>query len=733
MPFPTGPTLLHDYPDLVESQVRLFNFQASSLAVVQESSNGERKSFNEKRFFFADSTMFGIFPFTFVAGDRDRPLSGPGLVVITRSTAKRYFDSSDPIGKVFKFEGKYDLTVTAVIEDIPDNTHFQFDFLASFASLQYLFEKGIPETNWYWNPVWTYVRLKSGIDPDAVNKQMSFFVNKYYHPSLRDEAEIALQPVTDIYLLSRSDYEIGTMSDIRYVYIFSFVSLAVLLMACINFINLTTAHSAERFKEIGMRKVMGAQRRNLVFQFISESILMVCFAALAALLLTAGILPFLNNLTSKHLSILSLGEPAYMIQFVAAILVSGLLAGSYPAFILSRKQAVDVLKPNSGKYSGNIMLRRMLVVFQFIVAVVFVSGSILTYRQIAYVQSAKLGFDGEQILVLPVQRLSIVPQYQSFKDVLLTNSNVVSVSTSNVIVGRDFQSSNYKKEGEDDMKLYPCLFVRNDFVSTLGIKMLAGRDFDEDMTAPGYQAVINKSFASAFGWEDPTDAVGQVIDGTLEGKIEITGVTEDFHFASLKQSIAPLIMMRCDLVPRHRDFFTRFVLIRVKPGNFKETLAFVQERWEQVVSESPFDYFFLDDDLDQLYKAEEKFNTISVIFSGVAICIGTLGLFGLAAFAVRKRRKEISIRRVLGASVNAILSLLSRDFLVLIFISALIGIPLSWYLMTRWLDGFAFRIEIGPLAFVVSVVSLLVVTVLTIGMTTVRASKANPVDSLRTE
>jgi putative ABC transport system permease protein len=436
-------------------------------------------------------------------------------------------------------------------------------------------------------------------------------------------------------------------------------------------------------------------------------------------------------ITGKSLSIWTLMQPGYLVKFVGAIVVTGLLAGSYPAFVLSRHQAVDVLKPNTGKYKGNILLRKMLVVVQFTIAMVFISGSILAFRQVDYMQSARLGFEGDQILVLPVQRLSIVPRYESFKKMLQTNSNVLNVSTANVIVGREYQASNYKKEGDDDMTMFPCLFVRNDFAKTMGIPLLAGRDFSEEMTTPGYQAMINRSLAVQLGWKDPEEAVGQILDGTLEGKIEITGVTDDFHYASLKESVGPLIMLRSDMVDKHRDFFTRFVMVRIKGKDLESTVDFARSKWNELVAEAPFDYFFLDDNLDRLYKAEEKFNELGFIFSVVAISIGALGLFGLAAFAVRKRRKEISIRRVLGASVRSILVLLGSDFILLIVISSVIGIPLCWYLMSKWLEGFAFRIEIGPAAFVAGVLALLAMTAITIGFTTARSAGANPVDSLR--
>lgn len=429
---------------------------------------------------------------------------------------------------------------------------------------------------------------------------------------------------------------------------------------------------------------------------------------------------------------MTLLQPTYMVQFGIGVVLLGLISGIYPAFILSGYQAAHVLKPNTGKFSGNILLRKSLVVFQFVISLIFVSGSLIAYRQIDYMRTAKLGFEGDQILMLPVQRLSIVPKYESFKEVLLTNTNISSVTTANVIVGRDYQSSNYKKEGDDDMTLYPCLYVRNDFATTMGVNLLAGSDFTSEVTAPEFHAIINQSFAKTFGWENPEDAIGQIIDGTLEGKIRITGVSDDFHFASLKQAIGPMIMIRCDYA-KSRDFFTRFVMVRIKSTDLQETLDFINAQWKGFVTESPFDYFFLDDDLNKLYKAEEKFTVISSVFSIIAICIGTLGLFGLASFAVRKRRKEISIRRILGASVNTILTLLTWDFGVLILISAILGIPLSWLLMNEWLNGFAFHVEIGVLGFMMSVGTILIITLATISFITLKATRANPVDSLRTE
>jgi putative ABC transport system permease protein len=332
---------------------------------------------------------------------------------------------------------------------------------------------------------------------------------------------------------------------------------------------------------------------------------------------------------------------------------------------------------------------------------------------------------------VPVQRSSLLPKFDSFKEVLLQNTNITQVTGCHAIVGRDFQTSNYKKQGADDMVTYPLLLARYDFLKTMGVKLLAGHDFAKEFTEPGFKAIINRTMSESMGWKNPEDALGQVLDAALEGKVTIVGVCENFHYTSLKQTIGPLIIVAAekDLA----DFFTNFLLVRIKPQNLPETIDFMRKQWKEFVAESAFEYFFLDEKLDQIYKTEEKFNRIITLFSVLAIGIGAMGLFGLAAFSVQKRKKEISIRKVNGASTNSIFSLLSRDFFFLILIAGIMGIPLSWYLINQWLNGFAYRVEIGASEFIFSIGIILLIAVVTISFQVFKAATGNPVESLRSE
>jgi len=733
LPFPTTTTMQHDYPDFIVAQTRLFNFQASTLPITYEDES-IRKSFNEPRFFFADSTFFDVFEFPFIHGSSTKALVAPGTVVITRTTAIRYFGESDAVGKVLKFEGKYDLTITGVIEDVPDNTHIKFDFVASFISLNSLFEKGIPENNWYWNPVWAYILLKDTRDRTELEKQMPFFVDKYYHPSLKGKVGLALQPIEDIYLYSKSEYEIGEKSDAKYIYIFSIVGFSILIMAAINFINLTTAQASVRFKEIGVKKILGAQRGNLIVQFLAESFLLILISAFLAIVCSVLALPLLNQLTGKNLTFLALLDSKVLGPYAVLTLGMAIISGCYPAFLLSSRQIITVLKPGTAKSSANAWLRKGLVIFQFVLAIVFISGTLIIYKQIEFMRNKKLGFDSEQILMLPVQRLSIVPKYETFKDKLLTYRNIVSVSSANTIVGKNFQSSNYKKEGESDdaLTLRPCLFVRNDFISTMGVKMLAGHDFLQDKTTIESFAIINRSLAAEWGWNNPDDAIGQVLQGTLEGKITIQGVVEDFHFAPLKDAIGPLMIIRADGT-KWEDFFTRFIMVRIQGESMVSTLDLLSKEWTSMVVESPFDYFFLNDNLQQSYQAEERFNKIITVFSILAIIISMLGLLGLASFSVHRRTKEVSIRKVLGASIPSLLVMLSRDFMKLIVVASGVAVPLSIYLSNDWLNTFAYRIELNATSFVVSIAVLGLIAFLTIVYVITKAARVNPAETLRNE
>jgi putative ABC transport system permease protein len=728
LPFPTGPTLQNDFSEYVEEYVRLFNFQASTLSIVYDEGS-RHAAYNEPRFFFADSAYFNVFDHNFISGNPANALYGPGVVVVTESTALRYFGTTDAIGKIVRFEGKYDLTVNGVIEDVPSNSHFKFDFIASFASLPAL-GFAIPEKNWYWNPVWTYVLLRENTQRSQVQDHLANFVQKYYHPSLKDETELSLQPLTDIYLYSRSEYEIGPMSDSKYIKVFSIVAVVILLIALINFVNLSTARATDRFKEVGVRKVTGASNRRLLFQYLTESVFISMLSFVLACILTVGSIPLVNKLADKTFSISEIFEPTLLLAGLAITFFTGLCSGLYPAIYLSSLNPSRVLKSGQSKASGSA-LRKVLTVFQFGVSVVLVIMAFVIFRQTEFMKNSSLGFDKEHVIVLPVQRLSIVPNYESFKKQILANSSIVGVSTTNTLLGKETQASNYKKKEDTDMSLYPCLFVRNDFAATMGIKLIAGSDFSEDVTAPGYYGIVNSSLCKALGWE-PADAIGKKIDGTVEGEITITGVSEDFHYAPLKQAIGPMIMLRTDLT-KHKDFFTNFVMVRVQGSNLPESIAFLKDMWTRNVPESPFDYFFLDEKLNTVYKQEDKVNRIVNVFSFFALVIACLGLYGLAVFSFRTRKKEVAVRKVMGASGSSIAGLFAMDFMKLVLVGFVVGSGLAIYLTGEWLEDFAYKVPVSPWLFVVCLVLISAVALGTIMVQTMRAVMTNPATVLRNE
>ncbi len=732
LPFPVTTTLQHEFPDLVKTQTRLFNFQASTLAITYESPE-DKKAFNEPHFFFADSTFFDVFGFRLIEGDKQAALYGPGKVVLTESTARRYFGTAPAVGKTLKFEGKYDLLITGVMADIPRNTHFKMDFVASFHSLNHLFEKGIPEMNWYWNPVWGYVVLNDPAQKELLGSQLKSFADKYYHPSLKGKVSLALQPIDRIYLHSKSAYEIAPMSDVKYSEIFSLAAIAILIMACINFVNLSTAQSAQRFKEIGVRKIAGASRTAVAFQFFAESFIVVLLSALLAVLTVVVALPWLNNLTGKSLNLADVAQPAVITAYIGIVVIVAVCAGAYPSIVLSRKQILVTLKPGLPGSSSWPWLRSSLVVLQFFLAIVFISGTLIVFGQIQFMRDKKLGFHSEEIIVLPVQRLSVVPKYETFKERLLTYPGIVSVSAVNTIPGREFQSSNYKKQGDadDELTLKPCLYVRNDFAKTMGISMVAGEEFSDDITSTGFHAIINRTMATEYGWSNPEDAIGQVLVGTLEGPITVKGVVENFHFAPLTAEIGPLIIVRGDKT-QWDEFFTNYIMIRFR-GDIESCLAFLNKEWTTMVAESPFDFFFLNDRLQQNYVSETRFNSVVTVFSMVSIVISMLGLLGLASFTIARRLKEVSIRKVLGASVSTLLVLLAKDFIKLILIAAVLAVPASLFLSRKWLSSFAYKIDIAPAYFIISILAVVVIAAMTIAFIVTRASRVNPAVTLRNE
>lgn len=738
-PFPAGPTLREDFPHLVSSSVRFFNLQAPSLAISYEPSNGEQRSFNERRFFFTDSTVFDVFSFDLLRGDENTALDRPGTVVLTRNAAQRYFGSEDPIGKTLMFEGQHPLEVTGLLAEPPRTSHFTFDFLASFSTLRSTVYAQNPQTleNWYWNPVWTYVQLKEDVSPETLEAQFPDFVQKYFPEQLKDQMHMYLQPLTDIHLYSNLDFEIAANSDITYVYIFSVIAIFVLLIACINFMSLATARSATRAKEVGLRKVSGAVRGQLIRQFLTESTLLSLVALILAVPLIDMLLPVLNNMSGKTIT-LNLAENWSLVGLLGLVTLGvGLISGLYPALYLSSYSPVQVLKGSSRTGTGtggtSALFRKGLVVAQFAISIALIAGTFIATWQLDHLRQARLGFDQEQVVMVPILRTSVASRYAAIKDELLQHTGVRSVTIAEDILGSKYQTQTFQPEGTTEPQQYMRMFVYDDALATFGIELLAGRDYSEERADEGLGIIINEAMVRHLGWGSPKEAIGRSMGDFGDTQARVIGVTENFHFASLHRPVGPFVLPRLPDNLGALNFFGRYLAIRIAPDDPQGALASIEETWNSFIPGTPFEYLFVDQEMDRLYRAEENLSRVAGAFSILALMIACLGLFGLAAYSAEQRVKEIGIRKVLGATVTNIVSLLSKDYLRLVAIGFVIAVPVSWYVMNRWLADFAYRIEINPLVFLMAGGLVLLVAILTVSWQAVKAAFMNPVNSLRNE
>jgi len=738
-PFPTGPTLSSDFPHLVSASVRFFNLQAPSLVISYEPPEGEVRSFNERRFFFADSTVFDIFSFDLLRGNERTALNRPGTVVLTRSAARRYFGNEDPIGKNLLFEDEYPLEVTGLLAEPPRNSHFTFDLLASFATLRNTVYAQNPQVleNWYWNPAWTYVLLEEGADPESLEAQFPGFVEKYWPEAIKEQAWLYLQPLTDIHLYSHLDYEIAANSDISYVYIFSVIAIFVLLIACINFMSLSTARSSIRAKEVGLRKVAGAFRGQLVVQFLVEAVLMALLALVLALPLIDQLLPVLNAMADKSITLNLAGNWSVAALLAALVLGVGVASGLYPALYLSSFQPARVLKGSSRTGTGSsglsVLFRKGLVVAQFSISVALIAGTFIAARQLDFLREARLGFDEEQVVMVPILRTSVSSRYDAIKDELLGDSHIRAVTISEDIIGSKYQTNTFQPEGTTEPTQFMRMFVHDDVIETFGIELLAGRDFSELRSADSLGLIINEAMVRHLGWGSPQEALGKSMGPFGDVERRVVGVTDNFHFSSLHRPVGPFVLSRLPDNRQMLNFFGRYLAVRIAPDDPQGALAAIENVWSRYVSDRPFEYLFVDQEIDRLYRSEENLSRVAGAFSVLAILIACLGLFGLATFSAERRVKEIGIRKVLGASMANIVSLLNREFLLLVAVGFVIAVPIAWFAMYTWLSDFAYRIEINPVVFLLAGGLALLVALGTVSWHSVRAALIDPVESLRSE
>ena len=711
-----GPALAKEFPEIA-GFVRFFH--PSWVDKWPVFVNG--RCFYEENLFFSDASIFEVFTFPLVRGDPETALKELNSIVLSEETARKYFGQEDPMGKVLTIDNRVEAKVTGVARNIPQNSHFRFDLLVSFASN--------PEkwalNNWRTHNFYTYVLFQKKSNPLEFGEKLVAFIQKHFGDVTSEK--LAVQPLTDIHLHSRNfQYEMAKNNgDAAYVYILSVAALFILLIACINFMNLTTARSAGRAKEVGLRKVIGADRKNLITQFLGESLILSFLAVLLALALVESFLPVVNHLTGKKMSLIQSDPILIGLSFVGLAALVGVLAGSYPAFFLSAFQPAKVLKGSLGAGSRGILFRRILVVTQFSISVVLVVGTLVISKQLRYCQKKNLGFVKENVVVLPVLDMQARANFQSLKNALLLNPEIINLTGSEAVPGRSVGMRGMLPEG-NSWNPRNSLFVSYVFFETYGIEIKEGRGFSLDFPSDrddGY--IVNEAAAEDFGWNSP---LGKrlIWRGDRNGKGYVIGVVRDFHYKSLHQAIEPLVIQ---LDPHACSY----VSIRIKTAHVLETMSSIQKTWQAVNPSRPFDYFFLDQNYDRLYRSEKRTGTLFGYFAFLALLISSLGLFGLASYAAEQRIKEMAVRKVLGASPTNIMNLLSQELVLWVLASNVIAWPVAHYAMSRWLQNFAFRTNIGLGTFILAAVSTLVIAFLPVSIQAFKAALANPVRALRYE
>ncbi len=727
---PMAPALENDFPEIIHT-VRFFPFKPA----VQF---GSDKKFQEDAFFFADSTVFSMFDFPFLRGNPNTALDEPYSIVVTASAARKYFGNENPIGKILTLENNYDFKVTAVLADVPGNSHFTFDFLASMSSAKQMMDYAFESHAWHWPPVYNYLMLPENYSPEQINARFPAFIEKHIGEWAVAERKYELQPLTDIRLHSALENEIAPTFNIVYIQIMIMIAAFILLIACINFMNLATARAIERAKEVGLRKVIGAAKKELMLQFFSES-LFYAFAGLAlALLLVQLSLPTFNQLIGKSLMLDLFATAPLPLGLLILTIFTGIFAGSYPAVFLSKFRPAQVLKGkgssgNAGRSSNKF--RATLVTFQFAISIALIIAAFMIQDQLTFLQNKRLGFEKENVIIMPVRDETVQANWQAIKNSLGEHPQILSITATSTIPGKErdiaFPIAAEGLAADTELNMQTIL-VDHDFLNAFNIELTAGRGFSEAFPSDKAGAfILNQSAVRKLNWQSPLGkkfAMKHINEGKQkEG--EVIGVIEDFHFKSLYHEIEPLVLQIA--VP---EYYLDNIAVRVAPGsNISAVLEFLKDRWASVVPHRPFEFTFLDDDLQQAYLQEQKLSQIFTYFAGLAIFIACLGLFGLASFSAAQRTKEIGIRKVLGASVGSLALMLSREFTRFVLIANIIAWPLAFYAMREWLSGFAYHIDISWGIFALAALSAFLIAVLTVSYQAIKASLKNPVKALRYE
>jgi putative ABC transport system permease protein len=682
----------------------------------------EDKQFYEERFGFGDAELFDLFTFPFLAGDPKTALSDPNSIVISEAMAHRYFGQDDAVGKVLNVENEFDFIVTGILKNIPHNSHLQFDSLVPFENIQsFMSEYGefLQRHNLHFFR--TYIKVRENASIPVLKEKVSQYLSTQFDVK-ESEWTHHLQPVKEIHLYTRGMKDLMKRGDIRYINIFSLVGLLILLIACINFTNLTTALSCTRAKEVGMRKVVGARRFNLIGQFFGESVLSSLIALIMAVILVFAALPVFNSMTDKHLTLDLSSHKLTFLGFLLIALVTGLLSGSYPALYLSSIQPVRVLKSVFVSEKGKGALRKTLVVAQFVIATGLIVCTIIINRQFSFMQNMELGFEKEHVVTVKLNG-NIKEKFNSVKDELLKETSIVNAAASSRLLTNAIDwSGDFNWEGKEDREerlSFSYATVGYDFIETLGMQIVQGRSFSKDRPKkPNEEFIINETAAKFMNLEMPV--------GTTANNGTIIGVVKDYNYQSLHNEIRPLI-----LVNDPESF--QYMYIRIGPENIRSTINSIERICREFEPAFPFEWHFLDEAFEILYRSEEQMSRLFNFFAVFAVFIGCMGLFGLSLFIAKSRFREIGIRKVLGASIPSLIRLISKEFIILVLLANVISWPVVYYAMNRWLQNFAYRTHLSLLPFLLSWFLVFIISVLTVSFQSIKAACADPVDSLRYE
>jgi len=714
---PFAPQVVEDYPE-VEHAVRFIDGGRNLYTY-------EDKEFYEEEFYFADSNVFDVFTYEFIQGNPANALYEPNNIVLTETIANKYFGNKDPMGESLT-QGDQTYKVTAVIKDVPFNSHFRFDALMSRRSL--------PQQFGHWGNfgVFTYLLLPKDMDYKQFESKLSGMYDKYMaqiFERLGISVEYILEPITDIHLKSTNPNEPEPTGSIAYVYIFGIVALFLILIAAMNYMNLATARSTKRAREVGLRKVVGSNRRSLIFQFLTESTVLTFIAVILSIILLILLLPHFNQLAGKSFTIDVIYSPVSLISLLGVIIVVGIFGGSYPAFYLSRFNPVRVLKGQVTKGSAGSLFRKVLVIIQFTISAAMIVCTLIVFKQLNYLKTKDLGYDMDNVISLELSTPEMLRKYPVFKQALLENPGISNVGSTTSRVGEGTAKILLNVETNDGMQQrgINLASVDHDFVETLGITMLKGRDFQENMPSDTLLGVIvNETMAKRLNWDNP---IGKRVelqqqDGNYALKAKVVGVMKDFHQTGLYNEIETLLMFYRVNNP--------YIYAKIN-GDVQNTIQYIEKRWNEVFPNTPFEYSFLETRFNDQFGADEKRGFIFTLFTVLAILIACLGLFGLASYTVEQRTKEIGIRKVVGASEGTIVKLISKEFLVLVAVSILIAFPLSFYFMRDWLQQFVYRTNLGLFVFLMAGLITITITFITISFQAWRAANTNPAKSLRVE